>query len=169
MAEDLPDGVVDHLMPAVLDADDAMKPIEPKSLAVMLDYMFAALPAPDASGLKVWRNVLSPYPHDLLAEAIRQVVQTHRWETVPKVAQVIDAIRPALDERQAWRNKLKSAQMKAKLTGKKPKPTGTLLRDQTPEQREAFFERMRAKYPGAIGTVERAMAPTAHQSHGVSE
>jgi len=165
IADPLPANIdIDVLRIAFRKADTMLRPAAPESVMVLLDRLWATLPMPkvrnkagewepDKAAIAEWKRHLSKFPEDLLARAIDTVVLSHRWETPPKVAQVVEALRSDLDERTAWRNKVRNAGMKAKLSP--PKPTaGTMLKDMPTEDRDAFFARMREKYPQGLGLAE---------------
>ena len=167
LAEPLPATVkIDDLRMAYHKAQHTLRPASLEAVAVLLDRLWTTLPMPktrgksgemepDRAAITEWKRHLSPYPEDLLAQAVDDVVKTHKWETPPKIAQVIAAMREQMDARTSWRNKLSTAGLKAKSL---PKPTkGPLIRDMPPEEREAFFAAMRQKYPGAVAIIEKAM------------
>jgi hypothetical protein len=168
VADPLPANLdIDALRLAYRKAETALLPASPEAVMVLLDRLWATLPMPkvrekgadgkptgqmipDKAAIAEWKRHLSRFPEDLLAKAIDAVVLSHKWETLPKVAQVVDAMRDEMDERTAWRNKVRNAGMKAKMSPP-TKAGGTLLRDMTPEDREAFFARLREQYPLGMG------------------
>ena len=127
MVENLPANVPQILPSAIADARDSLRPADPKAVAVLMDRLFLTLPKPvsrdsagnvqaDVKALQVWRNEMSRYPADLLADAVDEVIRTHKWETVPKLAQVVEQVRPEIIKRRAWLNKLTSADLKLRMT-----------------------------------------------------
>lgn len=166
LAEPLPATVsIDALRMAYRKAQTLLRPASPEAVAVLLDRLWTTLPMPktrgksgeiepDRAAIAEWKRHLSPYPEDLLAKAVDEVVKSHKWESSPKIAQVVDAMRDELTRRTIWRNKLSTAGLQAKSL---PKATsGTKLRDMSADERDAFFAAMRAKYPGAVEAVAHA-------------
>lgn len=90
IAETLPANT-GNLGMALLEIEATLAPAHPKSYAVLLDRLFASLPMPPRESLTTWRELLAPYPPDVLKRATDHVLRTHKWETPPKIAQVIEA------------------------------------------------------------------------------
>jgi hypothetical protein len=169
MADPLPARLdIDDLRAAYRKAEMLLVPASAKTVSVLLDRLWATLPMPktktgqpDKAAIAEWKRHLSPYPEDLLSRAVDSVVLTHKWETQPKVAQVIEHLRDDMAERTAWRNKLRNAGMKAKTAPPAKPASGKLIRDMEPDERETFFADLRRKYPQGFAAVRSAQTAKA--------
>ena len=89
LAEPLPPNVGD-LQLALREVTLSLSPSSPQAHAVLMERMFASLPMPPKESLKTWRDLLAKYPPDVLKRATDKVLETHKWETPPKIAQVVE-------------------------------------------------------------------------------
>lgn len=79
------------LKAAISEAERLLRPCDPKIYLLVMDRLFTGLQMPSKEALMVWREILAPYPADVLKRATDYVLRTHKWETPPKVAQLVEA------------------------------------------------------------------------------
>lgn len=147
MSAPLPSDAAQHIPAAIAEAKEALAPIEPKALAVMLDEFFANVPMPPAEGLKAWRRILGKYPLDLIQAGLDRCLERHQWETPPKIGQVVQSIEFAHRGRSDWLRKLQSATLRARMDSgrRRPSEPAKLYREKSPQE-QAQFDAMMARF-----------------------
>ena len=73
-----------------------LTPIGREGVVVLLDRLFAVLPLPPTTEgvpdpLAIYVDRLEQYPADVLARAVDEVIDTHKWNTPPKPAAIVIA------------------------------------------------------------------------------
>lgn len=131
-----------------------MVPVRADVLAgLMVRLWDSGVPKPEDATLIQWRRLLEGYSADVLAAAFDEVAKSHVWPRPPAVADVVKFCRPEMDRRASWLRKLKTAKLRADMDAKNRKASAPR---ESPEERAAFVEKMRAKYPEGVVMVGRA-------------
>ena len=97
------------LAKAIEQAEARLAPSTPAAVGEMIFLVREGLdvPAPTDKGLQIFLRVLDQIPADLLPLATKRVLETHRYNTYPKPADFLLAIKPELDRRIAAANRLR--------------------------------------------------------------
>lgn len=143
----VPEGAVPFLAPAIAIAEVEVAPVGPMGVAVLLDPLWAIFPMPTDEALDVWHQTLEVYPADLIEAAVRHLIATRTWDRDPPLpGQIVAGLKT---EHQARNNKLNRLRL---IAAKAPKTKADAVRE-TPEERAAFVEKLRAKYPEGVAAV----------------
>lgn len=143
----VPEGAVPFLAPAITVAEADLAPAGPMGVAVLLDPLWAIFPMPSDEALDVWHATLEIYPADLISAAVRHLIATRTWDRDPPLpGQIVAGLKT---EHRARNDKLNRLRL---IAAKAPK-TKTDTPRETTEERAAFVEKMRAKYPDGVADV----------------
>ena len=119
MADRLPQNAVKNLRAAIAHAEHSIMPCGEKAAAVLLDRLWSIFPMPIVAADKIWNEIVSEYPADLVEKAINSLIKSRKWEKeAPLPAHLISFIEEELSARKSYLMKLRSMQARAKIDAK---------------------------------------------------
>lgn len=166
--DEVPDGAIPYLQPAITIAEREVAPVGPMGVAVLLDPLWAIFPMPSDEALDVWHQTLDCYPADLIESAVKRLIATRTWDRDPPLpGQIVAGLKADFQARNDKLLRLRAIDGRAKRQAPKP-AGGKSWHDLTPEE-QVERNRRHAEALASIAAAASANVMPIHPHEAMSE